>query len=186
MERHAPGRQEREEQVMSRRFTTIVAAAFLALSGIAAPANAQEGAVKQVKLDAKKVEMMIATTKALNALEEQAGTGEATDAADAQFEAEVDKAVKAAGFADVSEYDAVANSVMLALSTMSKSAADLAQLAKEEIERVKADTSIPEDAKKKMLETLEEQVRNPPKVEFPENIEVVKPFQGQLEELFSN
>lgn len=171
---------------MSNKIGTLLGVLSLAVTLLSAvEASAQDPSTKQMKLEAKQIEAMIAATKALNAIEptDAGSEGEGEEAAEtAEQAAAVDAIITKNGFADRAQFEAVSNSIMLALGAAQ---GDIESQMKAEIERVKADKELSDEQRTEILQQLEEGLRNVPKIEFPENAETVKPYAKEIDALFN-
>ncbi|MFM9940400.1 MAG: hypothetical protein ACKVP7_12995 [Hyphomicrobiaceae bacterium] len=170
--------------MLKRTFVAVLfAVASFGLVAAAGPAAlAAEEPFKQVKLSEKLIQSFIAAQKDLAVLAQKNPPTE-TDKPDPKIQAELEAIAKKHGFASFAEFDDVAfniSFVMGGIDPQSGSFTDQITQIKKEIEDVKADRTVPDDQKKQMLADLDEALKNTPPLKFPENIEVVKKFHGEI------
>ena len=130
--------------------------------------------VKQVALTAKQVDNYIAAKKDMDALTEKApDTGDKPDPA---FLAQLDAGAKKHGFADYTEYDEVSSNIGLAMDGVdpqTKKYVGSEVMLKKELASVQADKQMPAKDKKEMIDQLTAALKNPPKLQFPANADLV-------------
>lgn len=170
----------------------VLAAALAAALLPGAPAaGAEDETIGQVVLDKALVEKMIAASRVVFEIREQAGEAQGEPAEDGaesaedlapEETAELESVVREQGFKSLAEFDAVSGSVMVALMRIELDDPQVVADIKEEISRIEADTELPKDARDEMLATLRRQLE-PPDVQFPQNVEVVRPFRDELRSL---
>jgi hypothetical protein len=138
--------------------------------------------IRQIKLTEAQVK------KFISAQPDLAGIGpklqQAGDAADAALDAELDGIAKKHGFADFSELDDVAANisiVMAGLDTQTGQFTEPVEALKKELEEVKADTSIPDDDKKQLVDELSEAIKTTPQLQHRENVDLVKAHRDEIE-----
>jgi hypothetical protein len=159
------------------RTACALALGLLVALGFTRDASAQD--LRQVKLTEAHVKNFIAAQKELNEFMDKAGDKE-NDKLDAEYEA----IAKKHGFASFAELDDVASNISLiysGLDPQSGAYTDPAETIRKEMAEIKADKEIPAADKKQMLEELEEAIKSTPKLQFPENIELVKGLRKELE-----
>ena len=166
----------------------VFAALALALFGLGAlaiaapPASAAEEPFKQLKLSEKMVQGFIAAQKDLAELAKK-NPPPPSDKPDPKIQAELEAIAQKHGFASFAEFDDVAfniSFVMGGIDPQTGNYTDQITLIKKEIEDVKADKSVPDDQKKKMLDDLAEALKNTPPLQFPENVDLVKKYREEI------
>jgi hypothetical protein len=157
---------------------TITAVALAHISG-----GAMAQAVKQIQLTDKQIEYYIASQKEISALMQKMQGG-ANDKPDPKFEAQLEAAAKKYGFANMDDYDAVSENIALLMSCIdpkTKAFSEPKVAMQKQIDEIKADKTIPEPQKKKMLEDLNEALKTAEPIKFPSNIELVKKNYDKLD-----
>src|SRR5262249_51413236 len=158
------------------------AVAFLgfALTQLSGMALAQ--AVKQMQLTDKQIENYIASQKDIPALMQKMQGG--GDKPDPKMEGQLEATAKKYGFADMAEYDSVADNISLLMSSIdpkTKAFSEPKVALQRQIGQVKADKGIPETQKKEMLDDLNEQMKTVEPIKFPSNVELVKKYYEKLD-----
>lgn len=149
------------------------------------PAGQAEPNFKQVKLTNKLVEGFLAAQRDMAEFAEK-NKAQVSDKPDPKIQAQLDELAKKHGFQDFAEFDDVSfniSIVMGGLDPQTGKFTDPVAAIKQEIEDVKADKSIGEKDKKQMLEELDEALKNTPPLRYPENVEVVKQYRDQIEQV---
>ena len=164
-------------QALRVSLTALAAAAFVCAAALT---SAQEP-VKQIKLTEKQIEGYIAAHKdMIEAFDKTSQDSDKT--ADAQLDAVARKF----GFKDHKEYDEVdANISMVAYAIDPKTRVftDPPILAKKELEDAKADKSLSEEERKKVVEHLTEQLKFVQPIMHPSNVDLVKKYFDKIEPL---
>jgi hypothetical protein len=153
--------------------------------GAMAPVAAAEEPFKQLKLDDKLIKSFIGAQKDIADLA-QKNPPPQSDKPDPKIQAELESIAKKHGFAGFAEFDDVAYNisiVMGGLDPQTGNFTDPITAIKKEIEDITADKTIPEKDKKQMLDELAEALKNTPPLKFPENVELVKKFRGDIEKV---
>ena len=161
--------------------TSLVAAVWLLASSMLGGAALAQDA-KQVKLSDSHIEKFILAAKDLAAL--PAESQGASDKPDPALEAKLQGIVKKAGFSNLDDFNDVATSiqrVMDGLDPQSGEYTDTIDVLNKEISDIKADTTIPENDKKQMLDELAEALKATPPLAHKENIAVVKKHREAIE-----
>jgi hypothetical protein len=174
-----------------RLFVTALAVIALAYVGGIVSAQAP---VEQIKLSEKHVQSFIAAhTDMADAFDKM--TPETSDKSDKSDKSEksetadlgqLDAIAKKFGFKDLGEYDVVATNiamVMYGIDPQTKEFTDPPTLAKKELDEAIADTSVPEQERKQLVEELTEQLKKAQPIRHPGNIELVKKYYDQLEQV---
>lgn len=173
---------------MSARRLLVSAAVALGGLGLADANNivlAAEEQFKQVKLSEEMIKGFISAQKDMADLAQKSGS-QPSEKPDPKVQAELDAIAKKHGFTNFIEFDDVAfniSMVMGGLDPQSGAFTDPIAAIKKEIEDITADKSIPEKDKKQMLEELAEALKSTPPLKFPENVEVVKKYRGEIEKV---
>ena len=157
---------------------TLAAVALAHVSG-----GAMADAIKQIQLSEKQVENFIAVQKDMVAIMQkmQGGPGAKPDP---KLEAEVDSVVKKYGFANLDEYNSVAQNISLLMSCIdakTKAFSEPKVAIQKQIEELKADKSVPEPQKKQILEDLNEALATVEPIKFPGNIDLVKKYYDKID-----
>jgi|SRR5947209_7783283 hypothetical protein len=165
---------------MHQMIRAAVAAIFAAaLASFPTGAGAQI-ATKQIRLTEKHVEGFIAAQKDLSAVVEKMHAA----AAQAKFQAELEAVTRKHGFKNFSEYEDVAANIsmlMAAIDPQTKAFTDPPAAIRKEIEDVSADTGLPEEEKKQLLQELKEALKAAQPVQFPSNVELVKRYYEKID-----
>ena len=174
-------------RVMSKVFMAVAAVIGLALAGPAlaqAPAGGEQP-FKQIKLSDAQIKGFISAQKEMAVLAQKQG-GQPSDKPDPKIQAELDAIAKRHGFKDFVDFDDVAfniSMVMGGLDPQTGGFTDPIASIKKEIEEIKADKSIPEKDKKQMLDELAEALKHTPPMQYPENVNIVKKYRGEIEKV---
>lgn len=161
------------------------AAVVLAATMGPRPAVAQDvEELKQVELTEKQVSGFIAAQKDLQPL--SAKLLEGGDKPEASFKGELDAIAKKHGFESFMDMETVGANISLVLDGLDPKTGgytDPVEKMKAELQNIKADTSIPEDDKKLVMEDLNQEIAAAKPLQFKGNIDIVKKFQPELEKL---
>ena len=155
----------------------LFAAPFAPLGGAAfaqqqPDAGAEE--VKQVALTSKQIDNYIAAKKDLDAIIDKAP--DAGDKPDPAFLAQLDGAARKHGFADYAEYDDVSSNIGLVrdgVDPQTKKYVGSEVMLKKELAAVQADNQMPAKDKKEAIDQITAALKNPPKLQFPANVDLV-------------
>lgn len=155
-----------------------------AAQGEAAPAANASAAedVKQIKLTDDQVTHFIAAQSDLAAIASKIQA--AGDKPDPALQSELETIAKKHGFNTFAELDDVAANisiVMAGLDSGTGNFVDPVDALKKEREEVQKDTSIPEADKKQLLDELNEAIGTTPRLQFKENVDVVKAHRAEIE-----
>ena len=151
-----------------------------------APAAAQ-GAdasddVKQIKLTDEQVTHFVAAQADLAAIASKIQA--AGDKPDASLQADLENIAKKHGFTNFAELDDVAANisiVMAGLDSGSGNFVDPVDALKKERDEVQKDSTIPEADKKQLLDELNEAISTTPRLEYKENVDIVKAHRAEIE-----
>ncbi len=162
---------------MIRSLCMQVVVAVLAIGSIVAvsAAQAQEAAFKQIQLTEAHVENYLKAHEELNTQFEK--IEKAGDEPDKDLVAGLEAIATKHGFGSYDELDAILSNISFVLSGFDQESGEFAEpvdAMKQEIEALKADKSMPEKERNALIQELEEAVKNTPKIEFKENIALVK------------
>jgi hypothetical protein len=138
----------------------------------------------QIQLNDKNIEGFIAAQKDMSAVAEKMHATSFLNQADAKYRTEREVIAKKYGFADVAEYEAVANNiswVMTSIDPKTKEYADPLTAIKQEIEDVRTDKTIPNREKKELLAELDKAIKLVASIQFPGNIELVKKYYEKID-----
>ncbi|MBS0253451.1 MAG: hypothetical protein JSR78_20520 [Proteobacteria bacterium] len=138
--------------------------------------------VKQIKLSDDQVTRFIAAQADLAAIASKIQA--AGDKPDPALQSELEGIAKKHGFNSFSELDDVAANisiVMAGLDSGTGNFVDPVDALKKEREEVEKDTTIPDADKKQLLDELNEAIGTTPRLQYKENIEVVKAHRAEIE-----
>jgi len=165
-----------------RAFPSIIATiAAVALALASDGAKAQ--AVNQIQLSEKQVENYIAAQKDVAAILQKAAGGP-SDKPDPKLAAAVEAVAKKYGFANLGEYNDVADNISLLMNCIdpqTKAFSEPKVAIQKQIDELKADKSVPEPQKKAILEDLNEALKTAEPIKFPSNIELVKKYYDKID-----
>jgi hypothetical protein len=167
-------------QVLRLFVAAFAVAAFAYLAGVVSA----QAPVKQIKLSEKQIEGFIAAHKDM---------AEAFDKMEGEKSKEVvmkqlSTIAKKFGFKDHDEYDEVAENIALVMSgfdTQSKEFTDPSVLAKKDLDKAKADKTLPEKERKQLIEDLTEQLKVLQPIQHPSNVDLVKKYYDKIEPLLA-
>jgi hypothetical protein len=138
--------------------------------------------VKQIKLSEDQVTHFIAAQGDLAAIASKIQA--AGDKPDPALQANLENIAKKHGFATFAELDDVAANisiVMAGLDSGTGNFVDPVDALKKEREEVQADSTIPDADKKQLLDELNEAIGTTPRLQFKENVEIVKAHRAEIE-----
>jgi hypothetical protein len=153
-----------------------------AAAGAVAQEPPKDASVKQIKLTDAQVKSFVAAQPDLATVAPK--LQEAGDNIDAGLQSELDGIAKKHGFGNFAELDDVAANisiVMAGLDSKSGEFTEPVEALKKELADVTADASIPDNDKKQLIEELNEAIKSTPRIEHPENVEVVKAHRAEIE-----
>ncbi len=169
--------------VVGAALPAIAPAALRAQPAAPAPADAP----KQVALSQAKIDSLVAAQKKIQDVEGKAqAKGANADQADAKTQKEVEGIITSSGFGSMKDFADTMYSVGMVLSGMDPDGSDyigtVAALTKEETQ-VKADTKMPANEKKEVLDEIQAGIKSAPTEKpLPANIELVKANIGKLDQ----
>lgn len=171
-------------QALTRLIPWLAAAVVTAAActGVAAQEPAKDTPVKQIKLSEAQVKSFIDAQPDLATVAPK--LQEAGDSIDPALQSELDGIAKKHGFADFSELDNVVANISIVMAGLDSKTGEFTEpveALKKELADVTADSSIPEDDKKKLIEELNEAIKSTPRIEHPENVELVKAHRVEIE-----
>jgi hypothetical protein len=159
---------------------------FVVLWAGLAVATAQEAEstqdVKQIKLTDDQVKHFIAAQTDLASIESRMQS--AGDEPDPALQAELEEIAKKNGFSNFAELDDVAANislVMAGLDTETGNFVDPVDGLRKQLQDVQNDKSMPEADKKQLVDELTEAIETTPKLEYKENIDIVKAHRAEIE-----
>lgn len=156
---------------------------FVAATGVSAEdQDAKDEPIKQIRLTETQVKNFISSQPDLAAVATK--LQDAGDDIDPALQAELDELARKHGFANFSELDDVAANisiVMAGLDSKSGEFTEPVEALKKELEDVTADATIPEDDKKQLIEELNDAIKTTPRLEYMENVELVKAHRAEIE-----
>jgi hypothetical protein len=110
--------------------------------------------------------------------------GGANDKPDPKLEGQLEAVAKKYGFANIAEYDSVAENISLLMSCIdpkTKAFSEPKVALQKQIDEIKADKTIPEPQKKEILADLNEQLKTAEPIKFPSNVELIKKYFDKLD-----
>jgi hypothetical protein len=162
---------------------TLAACGLLAIVTLAAGAASAQ--VNEVALTEKQVQGFIAAQKAISAATEKMDNA-TSNKPDSKIQGELEAIATRNGFKDFAEYDAVVGTIgmiMAGIDPQTKKFTDQQVAIKQEIAELEADKSLAADEKKKMLDELNEALRQAKPIRYPENIALVSKYYDKIEEV---
>ncbi|MFT3731241.1 MAG: hypothetical protein QM780_07430 [Hyphomicrobium sp.] len=138
--------------------------------------------VKQIKLTDEQVTHFISAQADLAAIASKIQA--AGDKPDAGLQSELEAIAKKHGFGNFAELDDVAANisiVMAGLDSGTGNFVDPVDALKKEREEVQKDNTIPDADKKQLLDELNEAIATTPRLEFKENVDIVKAHRAEIE-----
>jgi hypothetical protein len=168
---------------MYQTLRLIVAATGIAFFSCPTSAPANMDTV-QIKLTEKSVEDFIAAQRQVSTILEKMQGAVFSDATKSKLEAELDAVIRKHGFKNIAEYDLVSANislVMAAIDPQTKAFSDPHTVIKKEIEKLRAEKTIPDREKKQLLAELNDALKTVPPIEFPANVELVKKHYDKID-----
>jgi hypothetical protein len=147
-----------------------------------AAAQAPQDDVKQIKLSDEQVKRFIAAQTDLAAIASKIQA--AGDTPDPALQAELESIATKHGFGNFAELDDVAANISIVMAGLDSSTGnfvDPVEALKKERDDVQKDSSIPDADKKQLMDELTEAIGTTPKLEYKENIEIVKAHKAEIE-----
>lgn len=145
------------------------------------PAAAEAPALKQMALTEKQIEQVLAAQKDVDAITDKIPENAKPDP---KIDAQLDAAVKKAGFASYDEYNNVVDNISLVLGGFdpaTKKYVGAEAVMKLQIAAVQADKKMPAKDKKEALAELNEALKSPPPaIENKGNIDLVGKYYDKL------
>ncbi|MEH2510721.1 hypothetical protein V1291_002075 [Nitrobacteraceae bacterium AZCC 1564] len=145
----------------------------------AAPAPAS---LKQIELNEKQVESLLAAQKEMDAVSDKLPAG-ASDNPDPKLQAQFDAIAKKNGFASFDEYGTVYDNVSLVMSGIdpkTKAFTEPPEALKKQIAAVQAEAKIPAKDKKAILDDMNEALKTIEPVKYPGNVTLVTKYYDKL------
>lgn len=153
-----------------------------AVSVAAAPLVGLADEIQHVQLTDVAVENFIKAQTDLAAVAPK--IQDAGEQPDPALQAELEKIATDHGFKNFAELDTVAANISMVMSGLdndSNTYVDPVEALKKELADVQADTDIPESDKKQLVDELNEAIKTSTPLKYPENVDVVKKHQAELE-----
>jgi len=138
--------------------------------------------VKQIKLTEDQVKHFIAAQPDLSAVASKVQS--AGDNPDPALQAELEGIATKHGFSNFAELDDVAANisiVMAGLDAKTGNFVDPVEALKKERDDVEKDSSIPDTDKKQLMDELTEAISTTPKLQYKENVDIVKAHKAEIE-----
>ncbi|MEZ5924007.1 MAG: hypothetical protein R3D57_06435 [Hyphomicrobiaceae bacterium] len=165
------------------------ALALIALMSVGIPpVVAQEGPPAEIALSEETLKAVIAATKEMQALDPNKDGDGGSEAAEqtTEVDGELDAIAKKHGFADGEAYSQAFESAVQAFAVVDWTSEQRKQEAAAEIEAIKADPDMSEEAKQGEISQIEQDLAAPPPTALPENVELVKAHEAEMRELMSS
>ena len=153
------------------------------LSSVPPRIGRAQTATIQIQLTEKNVEGFIAAQPEMAALAQKTQASVFLSP-NGNYKVEREAVSRKYEFRDFAEYEAVANTISIVVTTMdphTKEYADPETAIKKEIEDVRTDKTIPNREKKQLLAELNEALKLATPVQFPGNIELLKKFYDKID-----
>lgn len=153
-----------------------------AAQGEAAPSGAaQQDDIKQIKLTDEQVKRFVSAQADLAAIATKMQA--AGDTPDPALQAELESIATKHGFGNFAELDDVAANISIVMAGLDSTGVfvDPVEALKKERDDVQKDASIPDADKKQLMDELTEAIGTTPKLEYKENIEIVKAHKAEIE-----
>jgi hypothetical protein len=138
--------------------------------------------VKQIKLTEQQVQHFIAAQPDLAAIASKIQS--AGDTPDPALQAVLESIATKHGFGNFAELDDVAANISLVMAGFDPSTGefvDLVEALKKQRDDVEKDSSIPDKDKKQLVDELSEAISTTPKLQFKENVDIVKAHKAEIE-----
>jgi hypothetical protein len=146
------------------------------------PAPAPE--INQVRLTEKHIQGFLGAQKDLIAI--TAKLEAAGDTIDDKLQKELDDIGRKHGFKDFADFEEIRANVMMVLAGIDPDNgeySDPIELIKKDIEAIKADKALSPEDRKTQLEEMDEALKEMQPLKYKENIDVVKKFAKQIDEV---
>lgn len=151
------------------------------------PPAAQQAApapepLKQIELNEKQIESLLAAQKEMDAVSDKLPAG-ASDNPDPKLQAQFDAIVKKNGFASFDDYGAVYDNVSLVMSGIdpkTKAFTEPPEALKKQIAAVQAEAKIPAKDKKAILDDMNDALKTIEPVKYPGNVTLVTKYYDKL------
>lgn len=153
-----------------------------AAQGEAAPSGAaRQDDIKQIKLTDEQVKRFVSAQADLAAIASKMQA--AGDTPDPALQAELESIATKHGFGNFAELDDVAANISIVMAGLDSTGVfvDPVEALKKERDDVQKDASIPDADKKQLMDELTEAIGTTPKLEYKENIEIVKAHKAEIE-----
>jgi hypothetical protein len=138
--------------------------------------------LKQIELNEKQIEALLAAQKEMDAVSDKLPAG-AADNPDPKLQAQFDAIVKKNGFASFDEYGTVYDNVSLVMSGIdpkTKAFTEPPEALKKQIAAVQAEAKIPAKDKKAILDDMNEALKTVEPVKYPGNVTLVTKYYDKL------
>ena len=155
-------------------------AACLVLATVAAGAPAVAQSFRQVDLTEKQVQGFIAAQKPMT----DASDKIQGDSSDPKLQAALEAIARKQGFKDLAEYDEVAATISMVMAGIDPETRKFTQAddaIRQQIKDLQADTTLPAEEKKQVIEELNEALKQAQPIRNPANIELVKKYYDKIE-----
>lgn len=169
---------------------TLVATAILAVAQLAAPVAAQDrndaetGPLTQIELTDAHMTRFIAMQTDLVALGKEIEASE--EQPNPKLNEKLTELAKKNGFKTFDEFDDVAATVSLVMEGLdpdTKEYTDPKESIAADIEDAKQDTTLTDEERKQVIADLEEARETTPDVKFPTNVDMVRKYAEQIEQI---
>jgi len=138
--------------------------------------------VKQIKLTEQQVQHFLAAQPDLAAIASKIQA--AGDTPDPALQAELEGIATKHGFGNFAELDDVAANISIVMAGLDSNTGDFVDpvdALKKERDDVEKDSNIPDKDKKQLMDELSEAISTTPKLQFKENVDIVKAHKAEIE-----
>jgi len=158
---------------------------MVALLALAGPALAQEDGFRQIKLSEDQVLGYIKVAPKLSKLFDR--IDQAGDKPDPNLQKDLEALAKEGGYKSFDEMEVAVSNITFVMSGIDDqdgSFKEPMERLKEELEDTQADPDLKADEKKQLVQSIKDSMAQTPKLEHPENVQLVQKYFKQLTSLF--
>ena len=159
-------------------------AAAVAVIFVGFPISTPAQVATQIMLTQRHVEGFIAVQKDMSEVLERMQRTAFSDLANGNYKAQLKAITRKRGFKNFAEYEVIAANISMlvaAIDPQTKEFADPQAAIKKEFEDVRADKTIAENEKKRLLSELNAALKSTQSIQYPTNIELVKKYYDQID-----
>ena len=158
---------------------------MVALLALVGPALAQEDGFRQIKLSEDQVLGYIKVAPKLSKLFDR--IDQAGDKPDPNLQKDLEALAKEGGYKSFDEMEVAVSNITFVMSGIDDqdgSFKEPMERLKEELEDTQADPDLKADEKKQLVQSIKDSMAQTPKLEHPENVQLVQKYFKQLTSLF--